>query len=342
MQHRIVASFLVFALAACSDSHTDLGQDTSSSSSTGAGGQGGFGGTGAGGMGGAPPVEPDGPTALTLVNGVVDRPAIRVCLMDNPPSPLDDALPLPPAQLAFAHSAPVDTASLPSTSDVEIAVLAGDLGAVAGQKCRAIVDGPPIDGVDVISLGVAPTSVFAAPRSLFLGVSGCIGAAPASPTEAEQYCGPGAVPLAPFPLVSIGSFSRLANADFPGIQVVNLSSGAKLDTYLKGPLDGAPDQLLASKVAIGQALPFPPYWLDVAALASVGGSTFRAVLSTPGGGFKELLLVDAMTQGGLTVDDFGPADNVALVAVGASPAIPTPAASMNAFTVVGVRVSGAD
>src|SRR5262245_43478797 len=87
----------LLALLGCSRDHSLLAADpditsaASAASGTGGGGGGGGGEGGAAGGGGgaggaAPVVEPPGPTRLTLVNGIVDYDAVRICFLPYPDS----------------------------------------------------------------------------------------------------------------------------------------------------------------------------------------------------------------------------------------------------------------
>ncbi len=87
-------------------------------------------GTG-GGTGGA---EPNLPTALTVVNGVNDYPAIRVCFL-----PSDTPWPSSQAGLAFGTGQVVDLSALPKGMDLTTWIITGDLDATAGMTCSQMI-----------------------------------------------------------------------------------------------------------------------------------------------------------------------------------------------------------
>ena len=83
--------------------------------------------------------EPSGPTQLTIVNGVNDYDAIRICFL---PYPAGDpaALPWPSeaAGLPFARAVvvkPIDTA-IPANQDVRPHIIAGDLTRIIGYYTK--------------------------------------------------------------------------------------------------------------------------------------------------------------------------------------------------------------
>jgi hypothetical protein len=113
---------------------------TATGTSTGTGMGGGGTSTSSTGSGGAGAGEPDGPTKLTVVDGVNDYDAIRICFL---PYPAGDpaAMPWPAsfAGLAFAHAATLDPASLPAGTDIRPTVLGGDLTQIAGKTCEQAI-----------------------------------------------------------------------------------------------------------------------------------------------------------------------------------------------------------
>ena len=105
-----------------------------------------------------------------------------------------------------------------------------------------------------------------------------------------------------------------------GFQVVNaLGHGATADVYVRPSFDGALEALVASAVVSGAAAPFPPSNVfTVAELGSPAAGSVR-VNAGPGQMSGEVVLGDAMTNGGLRSIDFANGQNVALVLTGPAP-----------------------
>src|SRR5687768_8105587 len=124
----------------------DLGVDPppapASSSSSGGGEGGAAGGGGMGGSGGDPVIpEPAGPTALTIVNGVNDYDAVRLCFVPYPGGDGADQSPWPnQGGIQFAASMVVSPIAgvIPAKSDVRTYVIAGDLAKTTGKTCAEV------------------------------------------------------------------------------------------------------------------------------------------------------------------------------------------------------------
>jgi hypothetical protein len=143
----MVAAAAAMVALDCGRSH-DLGitgsTSSSSSSSASAGGAGGAGGAspttasngGAGGSStsGGGGMGPSGPTRLTVVNGINDYPGALFCFLPTEtPWPSSGGL-------RFAAGQAVDLATaIPSSGDVQVWVIAGDLASVAGATCTQLL-----------------------------------------------------------------------------------------------------------------------------------------------------------------------------------------------------------
>jgi len=146
-----VVPFLA-AFLGCTEDHSLLAPTSSSATSgaggttsgttgdtTSSGGQGGQGGatsssSSSSAVGGA---EPSGPTKLTILNGINDYDAIRVCFVPYPSGAAVNPWPASPGGLGFSKATVVDPPDsiAPSGGDVQPFVIGGDLSAIEGMSC---------------------------------------------------------------------------------------------------------------------------------------------------------------------------------------------------------------
>jgi len=172
----------------------------------------------------------------------------------------------------------------------------------------------------VLSIGVAPAATFTAQRSILLAVIGCFGGPGHDGEGLESICGVGYSPDTPTPGVVIAPMSRLISVGAVGLQVVNaLGNGALADVYVRPSFDGVLETLVATAVVPGAAAPFPPNGVFAAAeLGSPAAGGVRASV-VPGPMTQEIVLGDAMDNGGVRGTDFANGRNVALVLTGPAP-----------------------
>lgn len=336
----LIVTSTVLWLLACEGSHTDLAVDSTSTSTGGSAPIGGSGGgDGGAANGGAPPiVEPDGPSRLTVLHAIADRPSMQLCLLESPANANDPSEPWPSAPLEYARTAiasDLPGSLLPSSADVEILVLTGDLDEIGAATCRDVADDPAaFAGVETLSLGVTPTSTFTMPRSLLLAVNGCFGGETHDGKDLEPICGPGYTPDTPTPGVVVAPLSRFTTPTTIGFQVVNaLSSRSTVDGFVRPSFDGVLESPISYMVVSGAALPFPPSTLLTASeLGSIEAAVAR--ISVVGSqASEEITLGAAIENGGVSSAVFANGRNVALVAVGPSPTSPVEPWA-NDFTVV--------
>jgi hypothetical protein len=320
---------LVAALVAagCASNHDDLGQDDDASSSTGSEGGAGGGGASAGGAGGAggsaPPEEPDVAPSLTMVNGLADGERAAVCVLASPSAPDDAATPEPPGGLAFGGAFRWPQANLPA-SEIELVLVVGSESALEGASCRAIANDPiAYPELAVHAFGVIPAGALQTPRSWLLAFGGCALAGHLVP-ETNVACGMGYTPDAPDPSLVLAPLSRIATADRVAIQTAHAATpGLLYDFLLRPGTDGAGAVGVAQAVVAGQIAPSPPD--DRFSAASIGAPSFAAVSAMiPNTGVPpvERAIADALSRGGLTSAALANGQNLAFVAVGASPALP--------------------
>lgn len=144
----LVALVAALAVPACTTDHDALARRPSEGGSGGVGGSGGFGNGGFGNTGNTaqggrpnPDDEPPGDDVLTIVNGVVDAPSVRLCfarLADDGSAELVGS-PLP--ELAYAASAVLTELEDLSFDDaLEPWVIAGELARIDDLSCAEAVE----------------------------------------------------------------------------------------------------------------------------------------------------------------------------------------------------------
>lgn len=337
----LCASLVAVALGSplgCSGNHDRLAKEDTTSS----GGGGGAGGDddptstsssgGTGGVGGI--VEPPGPTTLTVVNGVVDRDAVRFCF-DAYPDPTPGSLPWPGVEgLPYARGTALDAFEtvVPQRDDVEVIVISGDLPATGGQSCEALVTSPPV-GVDVFSVGVLPASVFDEEKSLLLVAAGCHGGPGHTHEMAESVCGLGYSETRPNPTLIAGFMSRLGDFDKVAMQFAQASAGLQPSAVKVRPGDVASvSQMAASSWSFGAIAPFPPFdAYSRAMLLDVAQAQIELLPSNGADPFETASFTEAFNNSNLSLDDVQDGTGITFVGVGASPAMGS-GAWWNAFT----------
>lgn len=320
---RSLASAFVFAAASLGCAEQAVGQG---GGGAGAGGQGGAGGgasstttsTSSGGV----IVEPDGPTRLTIVNGVVDAPSIQLCFVAWP-EPTSDELPWPAEPIAFGEAAALalPDAAIPSDGDVLVAVVAGDTG---GAGCAAMVDDPAsASPARIAVLGVFPQSTFVAPRSLLVVPTGCI--AEGHTDEAtDSVCGPLYTSDEPALGATVAVLSRVTSAERVSFQAVHAASPSfTLDLAVRPSFDGADAIVIAADLDPGSIAPAPAFApIGTAELGSTAGATVLGLVTGMPQSTIEQSMASALAAGGLDGGDLANGRGVAFVAIGAAPGAP--------------------
>lgn len=334
---RLRACLLPAALlaAACGPGR-DLAATSSSASSAGSGGSGGASsGTGSGasssasssagtgGSGGGGIVEPPGATKLTIVNGVTDYPAVRLCFL-----PGDAPWPASTSGLAFAGSQVVASiaAAIPIDGDVTPWVIAGDLSQTAGKSCTEILAlassaTPPIIAR---ALAVIPKVVWDSHRSLLMVPNGCLGGPTHDDINAKQACGSGYTPATPTAGVMLAGMSRLPDTGHVSLQVASASTAMpEVDVALLPNLMDAMPQVIVRALTQGGVGPKPPFAvLTVTELGALEGAQIQTY--TPQSTFlsSTTTLAEVFANGGPGAAAVANGKSVALVAVGAAPGLP--------------------
>ncbi len=322
------ATLAMLAAVGCARSH-DLGVDDTTSSSAGGATATSSHASGAGGAhttsgtGGA--VEPGGPTALTIVNGVNDYAAARFCFL-----PGDTPWPAAAAGLSFAAGQGVDIATaLPAGSDVTPWVVAGDLAATTGMTCTQILAlAQPTDGgtapVVAAALGVIPQSVLGSDKSLLLVATGCLGGAGHSDPNQTSGCGMGYSATTPTTGVVLLGMSRIVSAGHVSLQAVNASvTLPSSDIRVQPGTTGAMEVDLAPALSHGAFGPYPPF--DLLTAAAYGELGTVQIRTYPAGSNTQTSAV--MLSGVLAASSVGEAGfvdgaSLVLIAVGGAPGTP--------------------
>ncbi|AKT43790.1 hypothetical protein [Chondromyces crocatus] len=314
----------------CNDDGSYLAPDKTSSTTSGTASGGGSGGEGgAGGAGGDEvPVEPPGPPVLTVVNGVNDHDAIKLCLLTYP----GDGVGVPPwpsnaAGLGFARGAVVTSLEslVPPGSDLQMHVVAGDLAATAGRDCAQILglaaggQGP----VFAAALPVVPASALAAERSLLLVPAGCMGA-PGQTDPAEALgCGPFYTETTPTLTLVAAPMSRLTVSDRVSYQVVHANAAlTRVDVRLGARPSDPVGWLVASGLTFGAVKPFPPTSTLSAADVEPEAEIRVHHPNQTSNPLSTVAMSEVRTRSGLGSTDVGNGKAVVLVAVGAAPGVP--------------------
>ena len=315
----------LLAAAACGRSH-DLGVDPTAG--TGAGGatttsSSGTGGamTTSSGTGGVP--EPTGPTALTVVNGINDYDAVRLCFL-----PGETPWPAAAGGLPFGTGQAVDlTAALPPGLDVTPWVVAGDLTAITGKTCTQILAlAQPVDGgaappVVAAPLGVIPKAVLASDKSLLLAPIGCMGGAGHDGPGSSTGCGMGYSSQTPTTGVVFLAMSRITSPTRVSLQMVSASvTFPALDFRVQPSQANAKEAVVAPLLAQGGIGPTPPFedlaLSDFGPLPTVQLRTYGQGNGSP---TSTTMLSDVLAGSAVGTAGFKNGAGLVLVAVGGSP-----------------------
>ena len=288
---------------------------TTTSSSTGTGGTGG-----AGGLGGA---GPSGPTELTVVNGINDYPAVRLCFL-----PGDTPWPASASGLVFGAGLEVDLASvIPTGTDVTPWVIAGDLGSTAGMTCTQIHAAAGADGGPTLlttPLAVLPESVFASNESLLLVPLGCLGGAGHDDPNEALACGMGYTSQTPNASVALVAMSRRTNATQVSLLVVQASSATPtIDVKVLPNTMNAMPLMIAPGLTLGAIEPPVPFaQLDLAGFGSLDVTAIQTYVSGEGTPSTASTLGPLLAASAVGTAGFVNGASLVLVAVGAAPGFP--------------------
>jgi len=321
-----MSSGIALSALACSGNHDRLAK-TETTVTVGSGGSGGtvptVGGGKVGGFGGSGPIEPPGPTKLTLVNGIVDDAAARFCFVPHPGGATNEQ-PWPGIEgLAFAKGSAIDLAALiPSRGDVEIHVFAGILSGT-DKSCAELISAPPMF-VRHQSLGIVPASAFDEEKSLLMVAAGCLGGKGYTDELETLVCGLQYTEDTPTAYLSAGFMSRLGGPNAVPLQFVHSSLGMGDDVaaYFQQGTASAPTLAMVSDWSFGSIGPFPPY--SALSSSDIGAPSLAAVqiYSSAGGTtpIYESTLEQIFANSSLSESELADGVGLSFIAVGASPA----------------------
>lgn len=309
--------------------------DASAGGSAGAGGgdQGqGAGGSGldAGGAGGsdaqdagpdaaAPFEEPDGPPSLVLLNGIVDRSSIRLCLLPWEGSAPITTTPVSPTSAIDygGHVAGV----LPDGYDPETTALRPLI--ITSQHyaptldCATLWSAPPV-GMRVSALPVLPAGTFSAPRALLLVAAGCVGGGESS----VLACGQDVTATKGNPTLVLAQLSRVAPPkDRMGLQVVQASVAmGKLNVQAVAyGMNSA--RVITNNVNLGQIAPRPPTFIEIEATFGTPAKWGQLLVTNAqtGAYYGHFRLDAALAAGGLHAPALAPGKGLVAVVIGPLP-----------------------
>ena len=314
--------------ASSTTSATGGSASSSSSSSASSSSSSGAGGADAG---------PTGPTTLTVVNGLNDYPAIRICFVpdDNPWPSAATGLPFAAAQAVT----PLDT-TIPTGGDVTPWIIAGDLTQTAGKTCAQILalanDDAGATGLLARPLAVIPKVVWSSQKSLLMVPYGCLGGP--GHDDPNNVCGNGYAAATGNATVALVSMSRVEDPNHVSLQAVSASAPLpEVDVRVLPNLTGATAIGVAyglTKGAIGPTPPFTQLTLnEYGALDGVQIHTYTPGTSSMS---SSVLLPEILANGGVASSAIDNGARLVLVAVGAAPGVPA-GDFWHAFTYVMVK-----
>lgn len=306
------------------------GNDNLAAGGAGAGAGTSSGAAGAGGAGGAEdagiPIEPNGPPKLTLVNGINDYDAIRLCFVPWPDGGDPPPIPADANGLAFGAALVVDpqSAAIPAGKDLWVHAIAGDLAKTAGKNCNDLTAGAGIAGVVVAPIAVIPAAAFSAERSLLVVPNGCMGGPGHTDPLEKQACGETYSPDTPYPGLLAAGMSRLTKTGVISIQAAHAAPGMPpVDVRMLPGIEGAMPNQIAPSLTLGEVGPFPPSQkLSRIKLGSLAETQIGTFAPNQFNQSSASPLLDALARGGIDQTDFDDGQGFTLVGIGAAPGLP--------------------
>jgi hypothetical protein len=270
--------------------------------------------------------EPDGPSKLTIVNGVNDYDAIRLCFVPWPDGGETPVFPADAKGMAFAAVSTIEVASgfVPTGTDVYMHVITGNLGKTAGKACAEITAGGLGADVLVVPLAVIPRSALDAPRSLLLVPNGCLGGPGHEDANMEKtVCGEGYSIDTPTLGLLAGGMSRIVEPDVLSLQAAHaVVAMPEIDIRVLPGAQGGMAGNVAPGLTLGAIGKIPPFRkfsrADLGLIDATNILTFPPGFAQP---TSTLALNAALARGGISEAEFKDGSSYTMVAVGSPPTI---------------------
>jgi hypothetical protein len=222
---------------------------------------------------------------LTIVNGVVDAPSLRLCFARMNEDGDEELVGSPLPELGYARSVVVtELAELSLQRDVLVPwVLVGDLEQLDDLSCEEAVElaraseaevtPPPDEGgsggaggegpelekpsLRARSLAALPAGTVAIGRSILMVLAGCVGGAAYDRGPLSSVCGAGYEPDAPTLQPVVVKLSREYRFDRVGLQGLHASVAMDWADLRVTGNDGATALVFGSSVSFGKIAPRP-------------------------------------------------------------------------------------
>lgn len=296
----LLVGLLLGAGSGCTTNHDALAKQPKAGSASGGGGSSGFGAGGSDNTGNVsqggrmnPDVEPAGDDVLTIVNGVVDAPSVRLCfsrVAEN--GEAGELVGEPMSELGYASSVVLTELDGFSFADDAIVpwLISGDFSLLDGLDCAdavalAVEEEARVTPVDTgdgaggaaagaggaaepepleepalraRALGAIPPGTVNIGRSILLVLTGCMGGAAYNDAVETSVCGGAYTPSTPTLQPVVVKLSRNLGFDKVGLQAVPASQAiaGTIDVRASGE-EGIISLTFASGVGFGGIEPRP-------------------------------------------------------------------------------------
>lgn len=270
-----------------------------------------------------PPIQPDGPSVFSFVNGVADSAAIRVCfaVRNGTTFELLHEAPWPADAGGLAYGRALSAASVPggadlATTDIRPIVLAGDLVAMGSTKCDAA--DPPPPGVVLAPLEVIPAGTLSHGRHVIIVAAGCVGGPSHSDIAQNTVCGSEYAVNHATATLFVASVDRTPTPGYVGLQVLAASVATPEAQVNHVTADPVVRTTIATNVAPGEVAPQPPNTeLQAGALGGLASSNMFELIETNAASASATVLVgDAMARGGVAAQDIADGKNFTVLLLG--------------------------
>lgn len=279
--------------------------------------------------GGDPPdaaTEPPGPLVLTMVNGMPDAPAIRLCFVpveDGVEAPLA-ASPLPNKPEGLAYGASMVLTALEgvelSEASLRPYVLSGALP--EDEATCAELLAAEREGLVVSPLPVLPAGTFAEGRSALLVTKGCAGGPEKSAPGQDLVCGAGYSPDSPTAGMVLVAMSRSSPGEGIGLQAVHAFATSSALGIEISPGSGLASLVVTPSLAEGTIAPkSAPASYAQSSFGTLPKEASIVVKDAQNSELGRISLGVALDHGGMKAADFTQGRTFTLVGIGPQPTI---------------------